>query len=199
MFFFVDELTDPQNIDSKNLQTSGYAIGGRREPRETLSKTAPKEMSSALSAPSPYESQKKPRPTTNAKDRSKGRGGDRRDVSSFIFNEDMKKIRHAESVILAAEARFGVFSRDPNGRLVPIVKVKSSCFSLGPCMIGLLLESLQALTSKAALELKKDDRRPLSEPAESSLQYAPHAANSDVGVAHASWTPEMQDKLAGMY
>jgi hypothetical protein len=46
------------------------------------------------------------------------------------------------------------------------------------------------LTRKAEIELKKDDKRPLSEQATSSLTYAPHAANSDIGVAHASWTPD---------
>ena len=51
------------------------------------------------------------------------------------------------------------------------------------------------MTRKAAMELKKDDRRPLSEPAEASLLYAPHAANSDVGIVQPAWTPEVKSSL----
>lgn len=45
--------------------------------------------------------------------------------------------------------------------------------------------------------MKKDDKRPLSEPSTSSLLYAPHAANSDVGIAHANWTPEPKPTSLG--
>ena len=41
------------------------------------------------------------------------------------------------------------------------------------------------------MELKKDDKRPISEPSQTSLLYAPHAARSDVGIAEASWTPDL--------
>ncbi len=41
------------------------------------------------------------------------------------------------------------------------------------------------------MELKKDDRRPLSEPSTTNVIYAPHAASSDVGLAEASWTPDV--------
>jgi hypothetical protein len=47
----------------------------------------------------------------------------------------------------------------------------------------------QALTRKAAVELKKDDRRPISEPSMTNSIYAPHAANSEIGLAEAAWTP----------
>lgn len=43
------------------------------------------------------------------------------------------------------------------------------------------------------MELKKDDRRPLSEPSITNVIYAPHAASSDVGLAEASWTPDMNN------
>ena len=45
------------------------------------------------------------------------------------------------------------------------------------------------MTRKAAVELKKDDKRPLDEPAHTSL-YAPHAVRCDVGLAAISWTPD---------
>lgn len=88
-------------------------------------------------------------------------------AQSFIFNENMSKIRQAELVILAEEKKFGVLSKDPDGRLMP---------------------RLQAMTRQAAHELKKDNKRPISEPAHTPL-FAPHAANSDIGVAPPSWTP----------
>ena len=90
-------------------------------------------------------------------------------AQSFIFNEQMSKIRQAEMVILAEEKKFGVLSKDPEGRLMP---------------------RLQALTRQAAHELKKDNYRPLIEPAHTA-SYAPHASNSDIGVAPPNWTPSM--------
>ncbi len=63
--------------------------------------------------------------TVTSKDGSSSKSKKRfnADAQSFIFNEDMKRIRKAEGVILHAEAKFGVLSRDPNGRLVPILQV----------------------------------------------------------------------------
>lgn len=95
-------------------------------------------------------------------------------AQSFVFNEQMSKIRQAELVILAEERKFGVLAKDPEGRL---------------------MSRLQALTRQAAHELKKDDHRPLSEPAQTP-SYAPHAANSDIGLAPPSWTPGMESAAA---
>jgi hypothetical protein len=92
------------------------------------------------------------------------------DLQSFIFNDDMRRIRKAESIIMRAEAQFGKYSRDPEGRLVPLD---------------------QALTRKAAIELKKDDHRPLSEPAHTSHLYAPHAIRGGVGLAETGWAPQV--------
>lgn len=88
-------------------------------------------------------------------------------AQSFVFNENMAKIRQAELVILVEERKFGVLSKDPDGRLMPL---------------------LQAMTRQAAHELRKDNRRPITEPAQTA-SYAPHAMNSDIGVAPPSWTP----------
>lgn len=93
-------------------------------------------------------------------------------AQSFIFNENMSKIRQAELVILAEEKKFGILSKDPDGRLMP---------------------RLQAMTRQAAFELKKDNKRPITEPAHTPL-FAPHAASSDIGVAPPNWTPGGGDK-----
>jgi hypothetical protein len=45
-------------------------------------------------------------------------------MPSFILNEDMVKLRQAELVILKEEEKLGVYSLDPNGRLVPKLQVK---------------------------------------------------------------------------
>eukprot|EP01034_Spumella_vulgaris_P022575 gene22575-28708_t len=89
-------------------------------------------------------------------------------TASFVLNSDMAKIRQAELVILREEEKFGILSKDPDGRLMP---------------------RLQALTRQAHVELKKDDRRPLTD-ASQTVIYAPHAASSDVGVAEPNWTPD---------
>jgi len=47
------------------------------------------------------------------------------------------------------------------------------------------------LTRKTALELRKDDHRPLTEPSKTSSTFAPHAASCEVGVAEQSWTPDI--------
>lgn len=93
-------------------------------------------------------------------------------TQSFIFNDNMSKIRQAELVILAEERKFGVLSKDPDGRLMP---------------------RLQAMTRQAAFELKKDNKRPITEPAHTAL-FAPHAMNSDIGVAPPKWTPSVGDR-----
>jgi hypothetical protein len=114
----VDEVTAPQNIDMSNPDTLGYIVGGRKAALNDK-KSSKGDISDLQS---PYASRKKSKSSTEVKDKSQGTAN-KRDFASFIFNEDMKKIRHAESVILASEAKFGVFSRDPQGRLVPIVQV----------------------------------------------------------------------------
>ena len=44
-------------------------------------------------------------------------------MPSFILNEDMMKLRQAETVILKEEEKLGMYSLDPNGRLVPALQV----------------------------------------------------------------------------
>lgn len=87
---------------------------------------------------------------------------------AFILNEDMAKIRQAELVILAEERKFGELSRDTFNRIAP---------------------KLQAMTSHASLQLKKDNYRPMIEPSVSAPTFAPHALLSDIGLADQAWTP----------
>lgn len=100
--------------------TDGFLIGGHNLGTEKGSGI--KELSSRTN-PSPYDPQGKL--VNNDGNSSKSKKRPTLDAQSFIFNEDMKRIRKAESVILHAEARFGVLSRDPEGRLVPILQVNS--------------------------------------------------------------------------
>jgi hypothetical protein len=53
------------------------------------------------------------------------------------------------------------------------------------------MKYVKALTTKTALELRKDDRRPMTEPSKTVKEFAPHAATCEVGVAHPSWTPDI--------
>ncbi len=83
--------------------------------------------------PSPYHQQAKLRRNSSKSTRSSlVADGDPehkkmviQDMQSFVFNEDMKRIRKAEKVILNAEEQFGALSRDPHGRLVPLLQVSA--------------------------------------------------------------------------
>lgn len=96
---------------------------------------------------------------------------------SFILNNDMKKIRQCELVLLKEEEKFGRHKRDPEGRIIP---------------------ALQADTLILAKELALDNRRPIGEKARTSAKIATHAAASDVGVEEERWMPDAESaaKLA---
>lgn len=49
--------------------------------------------------------------------------GDMSAAQSFILNEDMRKIRQAELIILKEEEKFGTLMKDPDGRLMPSLQV----------------------------------------------------------------------------
>lgn len=161
-----EALIDPQHIQTGLSRTDGFTVGGRL--LSSSSQRTRRSSSNNESRPSPY-----------GKLRSKSRGSENidrksaQDSQSFIFNEDMRKIRRAEAIILKAEAKFGAYCKDPSGRLIPLV---------------------QALTKHAENQLKKDDKRPMTEPAHANITYAPHAAQSDVGVAQEAWTPAESDR-----
>lgn len=157
---YSENLTNPQHIAKGTPNTDGFIIGGL-----TRGGLKRKYLNSVAVRSSPYGSAAAttatPAATTDQTVRNLA-------ASSFVQNGDMSKVRQAELVILVEEKKFGVLGRDPDGRIMP---------------------RLQALTRQAHVELKKDDKRLLSEPSQ-TVQYAPHAASSEVGVAEPSWTPE---------
>lgn len=170
-----DALLAPQHVAGGLQQVEGFTIGGPLTAQ-------PQALTGSFSGDASTEQQALVKKTSKKK---KAKGGDWRsnpvtEAQSFILNEDMKRIRRAEALIMKAETQFGKFMRDPEGNLVPY---------------------MQALTRKAALELKKDDKRPLNEPAVTSLVYAPHAAKSDVGIADTAWTPDLNStkKITGKF
>ena len=92
--------------------------------------------------------------------------------NSIVLNDDLRRIRMAEMVVIKEEEKFGPISRDPEQRLVAKV---------------------QAETRLAAIELTKDDNRPVNEPSVSS-KFAPHAKNSDIGIKKNAWLPTEMPK-----
>lgn len=156
----LDSLLSPQHVAGGVQQVEGFTVGGPLSSQPSSTGVSDEQLDIKNSKKSKKKMKKggdwRSNPTTEAQ--------------SFILNDDMKRIRRAEALIMISEKKFGKFMRDPDGNLVPF---------------------LQALTRKAALELKKDDRRPLNEPSMTSLTYAPHAAKSDVGIADTAWTPDI--------
>jgi hypothetical protein len=80
---------------------------------------------------------------------------------SLTVTGEMRRVRQAEMVLLKEEERHGRYSKDSEGRLVPIVIAK---------------------TRKLVLELCKDDRRSVDQPAHTASTLAPHAIPSGIGV-----------------
>lgn len=194
---FADRVLNPKHIEP-GQQSDGFMIGGLTQGRlrkeytpsapsssaggrggtkDGSSRTNSREQSASgrnspprsqagKAAPSPYSA-----PagffTKAEREALPGAGGGGL-PSSFILNSDMAKIRQAELVVLKEEEKFGKWSRDPTGRLVP---------------------ALQAYTRLATIELRRDDLRPIDQ-ASVSTTFAPHAVSSDVGVVADSWLPE---------
>ena len=189
MIWYADATTNPKHIESGKL-TDGFMIGGikkstlkkkylptmlqTREDQELRSlSTAPAITQSGAVTVSGVSTQEN---TSHYSQKSSSHGRVSEVLTSgpipkaFILNEDMAKIRQAEIVILTEEKKFGALSKDPHGRIMPI---------------------LQAMTSHASLQLRKDNQRPLTEQSLSSAAYAPHAYKSDVGIADQPWTPDV--------
>lgn len=189
MIWYADATTNPKHIESGKL-TDGFMIGGikkstlkkkylptmlqTREDQELRSlSTAPAITQSGAATVSGVSAAQE----NNSQSQKSSSHGRISEVltsgpipKAFILNEDMAKIRQAEIVILTEEKKFGALSKDPHGRIMPI---------------------LQAMTSHASLQLRKDNQRPLTEQSLSSAAYAPHAHKSDVGIADQPWTPDV--------
>jgi len=189
MIWYADATTNPKHIESGKL-TDGFMIGGikkstlkkkylptmlqTREDQELKSlSTAPAITQSGAATVSGVSTQEN---NSHYTQKSSSHGRISEVLTSgpipkaFILNEDMAKIRQAEIVILTEEKKFGALSKDPHGRIMPL---------------------LQAMTSHASLQLRKDNQRPLTEQSLSSAAYAPHAYKSDVGIADQPWTPDV--------
>lgn len=192
MIWYADATTNPKHIESGKL-TDGFMIGGikkstlkkkylptmlqTREDQELRSlSTAPAITQSGAATISGMSVSAQENNSHSQKSKSSSHGRISEVLTSgpipkaFILNEDMAKIRQAEIVILTEEKKFGALSKDPHGRIMPI---------------------LQAMTSHASLQLRKDNQRPLTEQSLSSAAYAPHAHKSDVGIADQPWTPDV--------
>eukprot|EP01035_Chromulina_nebulosa_P032760 gene32760-43785_t len=166
-----EKVVNPSHGEKGGL-TEGFAIGGVQKKWKTTANNASSSNLSVSSTTSSHSNSSSNVP------KAKSYGQEEVVMSpqllqaakSFVLNEDMLKIRQAEQVILAEEDRFGSFCRDPEGRLMP---------------------EMQALTTKTALELRKDDRRSMTEPSKTVREFAPHAAVCEVGVAQQPWTPDI--------
>ncbi|RYH01484.1 hypothetical protein EON65_48340, partial [archaeon] len=145
-------------------------VGKTTSTDPTRQSSAEKKGGSTLTSPSPYLSGKIRTSSRSGKRAIEGGSGGGGGMQSFVFNEDMRRIRIAEGIIMKVEAQFGIFSRDPDGRLAPL---------------------LQALTKKAAVELKKDDKRTITEPSHTVNNYAPYALKGGIGLAEVAWAPNI--------
>ena len=88
---------------------------------------------------------------------------------------NMLRVRQAELVILKEEEKFGKLGRAPDGRIAP---------------------SLQAQTEWTALELSRDNHRPITEASVTDNFFALHADKSDIGIAERPiqpWIPKKED------
>ena len=107
--------------------TEGFAIGGVQKKWKTTANNASSSNLSVSSTTSSHSNSSSNVP------KAKSYGQEEVVMSpqllqaakSFVLNEDMLKIRQAEQVILAEEDRFGSFCRDPEGRLMPEMQVRS--------------------------------------------------------------------------
>ena len=118
MLIYIETVVDPKhNTDNELLE--GFTIGGMT-PLKLKTKYS---RSRDLEHVSPYQS---------ALSEVKLKGGSAtmsekelkfEQTRSFVLNEDMRKLRQAELVILKEETKFGSFKRDPYGRITSSLHV----------------------------------------------------------------------------
>jgi hypothetical protein len=82
--------------------------------------------------------------------------------------DPMTLVRHAESVLLFEEQKYGKLDRDPLGRIVP---------------------QEQAYMKHLSVNLHKDSHRKMIEETVSKPEFAPHTVRSGVGFASRPWYP----------
>jgi len=171
---YKDMVMNPSGIVGGGPQDGYLIVGGisaatlqsKYEPSKTTLQAAGKtERFDPTVIVSPYG---RPTAKKTAKELEAEKAQQLAKSNSFVVNADMKKLRQAELVILREEDKFGRWARDPEQRLVPIQQAKARL---------------------AAMELKKDDRRPIHKPSTTAKSHAPHAASSDIGLAEDIWQP----------
>jgi hypothetical protein len=172
---YADLILDPKgitNVDSTTIE--GTVIGGMTENKLRATYT-PSAHTKAQGA-TRYDKQETEKAKKTNPYGVPGKGGVLKEPpkvrlggtdTSIVLNDDLRRIRQAELVVLKEEEKFGAISRDPENRLMPI---------------------LQAETRIAAVELIKDNKRPIEEPSHAT-KYAPHAKNSDIGTKKDAWLP----------
>lgn len=102
--------------------TEGFAIGGVQKKWKTTANNA---SSSNISTTSSHSNSSGNAQKAKSYGQEEAVTSPLQAAKSFVLNEDMLKIRQAEQVILAEEERFGAFCRDPEGRLMPELQVRS--------------------------------------------------------------------------
>lgn len=174
---FSEAVLDPKHLDTGE-GTDGFVIGGistaklKRKYAPKLNKG--KEVN-GIGSMANVDPSSEPSAEIKLNVAYTGRRGPKETpaAQSFILNSDMVNIRQAELVLLKEEEKFGIHSRDPSGRILPL---------------------LQAVTRHAVVELARDNMRPMGEEATTSALHAPHAKASDVGVAETPWSPEDREE-----
>ena len=125
---FSATILQPKHLEP-GTSTDGFSIGGMLATQYSRS-YAPKDGAYASGlAGAPYQGRLTssiPLKLSQMGDSSKSTQEhiDSPQMPSFILNEDMVKLRQAELVILKEEEKLGIYSLDPNGRLVPKLQVQ---------------------------------------------------------------------------
>lgn len=109
-----ESISDPQHVESGKVDA--FEIGG-------VSVSAMKRLYSPLKKyhSSPYG------PSTYKRELKMQPSGGGLATRSFLLNEDMRRVRICELVLLKEEERYGRYKRDPFGRCVPIEMVTTEC------------------------------------------------------------------------
>lgn len=178
---FSATIMQPRHVEG-GASNVGFSIGGMLASKYQDNYALKDDAFKSVFTGSPYKG-KIPPPIVKSKQPSEGTKGtlagdpaasgaakqaSGASMPSFILNEDMMMLRQAEMVILKEEEKLGMYSLDPNGRLVP---------------------ALQAETLHIAKTLVKDNRRDMTEKTTTAPYAAIHAGRSDVGYEEEPWDP----------
>jgi hypothetical protein len=150
-------------LDSKSNSNADRIYGDRPQSSSRLRAKFKSPRLNPLPSPSVSRSE----PFSPIKQRGANANANQ-DVSAPAIADPMTLVRHAESVILFEEQKYGRLDRDPLGRIVPFD---------------------QAYLKYLAINLKKDEHRKMMEETVSKEDFAPHTLRSGVGFASRPWFP----------